>query len=162
MKAVDFALLVNARRVARSRFLARCPAHDDRFPSLSIAEGQDGRILLKCFAGCSTDSILAAVHLSRRDLFHGPPPSPVQLAALEAKRKAAEQQNRAKRAIEREAWDRARRWAAVADALGAKLARTPDGVPDGNALTRTFHDACEQLHEAEIAALTVSGIREAA
>ena len=30
---------------------ARCPAHDDRNPSLNIAEGDDGRALLKCHAG---------------------------------------------------------------------------------------------------------------
>ncbi len=32
---------------------ARCPAHDDRLPSLSLANGHDGRILLYCYAGCS-------------------------------------------------------------------------------------------------------------
>ena len=30
---------------------ARCPAHDDRQPSLSIAEGDDGRALMHCHAG---------------------------------------------------------------------------------------------------------------
>ena len=33
-------------------FVARCPAHDDRNPSLSIAEGDDGKTLLNCHAGC--------------------------------------------------------------------------------------------------------------
>src|SRR5262249_52810779 len=36
---------------------ARCPAHEDRNPSLSINWG-DGRILLHCFAGCDTEAIL--------------------------------------------------------------------------------------------------------
>jgi hypothetical protein len=35
-----------------------CPAHDDRAPSLSISEGDDGRTLLKCHAGCSTADIV--------------------------------------------------------------------------------------------------------
>jgi putative DNA primase/helicase len=51
---------------------ALCPAHEDRKPSLSIAEGRDGAVLLKCHAGCSTESIVNALDLSMRDLF---PPS---------------------------------------------------------------------------------------
>ena len=40
---------------------ARCPAHKDRSPSLSFAEGSDGRALLTCHRGCSLDEIVAAV-----------------------------------------------------------------------------------------------------
>ena len=38
-------------------WIANCPAHDDRKPSLSINEGSDGRALLKCHAGCNTDDV---------------------------------------------------------------------------------------------------------
>ena len=48
---------------------ARCPAHDDEHPSLSIAEGEDGRCLLHCHAGCSVPSIVAALGLELTDLF---------------------------------------------------------------------------------------------
>ena len=48
---------------------AKCPAHDDRAPSLSISEGADGRTLLKCHAGCATSDILKAMGLQMRDLF---------------------------------------------------------------------------------------------
>lgn len=48
---------------------AKCPAHDDRSPSLSISEGRDGRALLNCHAGCETPAILAALGLSMEDLF---------------------------------------------------------------------------------------------
>ena len=48
---------------------ATCPAHDDRDPSLSISEGDDGRILLFCHGGCSIDAILKALGLQKRDLF---------------------------------------------------------------------------------------------
>jgi len=48
---------------------ARCPAHDDKTPSLSITAGDDGRTLLKCFAGCTTDSVCAALKLTLADLF---------------------------------------------------------------------------------------------
>jgi hypothetical protein len=48
---------------------ARCPAHDDRNNSLSVAEGRDGRALLFCHAGCSFDEVLMAIGLRVRDLF---------------------------------------------------------------------------------------------
>jgi hypothetical protein len=50
-------------------WMAKCPAHDDRTPSLSVKEGQDGAILLKCHAGCTTEAIVAALGLQMADLF---------------------------------------------------------------------------------------------
>ena len=32
--------------------MARCPAHDDRKPSLSIRDADDGKVLVRCHAGC--------------------------------------------------------------------------------------------------------------
>ena len=48
---------------------AKCPVHDDRDPSLRIREGNDGRALIKCHAGCQTNDVLAAIGLKPRDLF---------------------------------------------------------------------------------------------
>jgi len=48
---------------------AKCPAHDDRNPSLSVGVGADGRALLTCHAGCSLDAIVSALGLTQRDLF---------------------------------------------------------------------------------------------
>lgn len=53
---------------------ARCPAHDDNRASLSIGEGKDGRVLLRCFAGCDAGAIVGAVGLKLSDLF--PPKEP--------------------------------------------------------------------------------------
>ena len=47
---------------------SRCPAHDDTSPSLSIAEGDDCKALVNCFAGCTTEEIVAALGLAMRDL----------------------------------------------------------------------------------------------
>lgn len=52
-----------------ARWAARCPAHDDRHPSLSVALGDDGAVLLHCFCGCSVDAITGALDLKARDLF---------------------------------------------------------------------------------------------
>jgi putative DNA primase/helicase len=57
---------------------ARCPAHDDRRASLSVAQGDDGKALVKCHAGCDTSAVLAAVGLKLADLFPpkvGPTPT---------------------------------------------------------------------------------------
>lgn len=53
------------------RWDARCPAHDDRSPSLSIRSAGES-ILIHCFAGCDPGDVLAAVGLSWRDLFADP------------------------------------------------------------------------------------------
>ncbi|MNZ32906.1 hypothetical protein D3C78_502440 [compost metagenome] len=52
-----------------SRYVARCPAHDDKSPSLSLSRGEDGRALVHCYAGCETRDVLAAVGLELRELF---------------------------------------------------------------------------------------------
>jgi len=48
---------------------AKCPAHADRSPSLSVKELEDGRILMHCFGGCGTDAVLGALGLAMTDLF---------------------------------------------------------------------------------------------
>jgi putative DNA primase/helicase len=48
---------------------ARCPAHQDKTPSLSLSIGRDGRTLVKCHAGCTQEQVIDA--LRRRDLWHG-------------------------------------------------------------------------------------------
>ncbi len=57
---------------AGDNWVALCPAHDDRTQSLSVGTGGDGRVLLKCFAGCRVDDILARMQIEFHDLF---PPS---------------------------------------------------------------------------------------
>ncbi|MGF1472108.1 MAG: DUF3987 domain-containing protein [Rubrobacteraceae bacterium] len=57
---------------------ALCPAHDDREQSLSVSEGDDGRALLRCFAGCEAEEIVAELGLQMKDLFecNGDVPAP--------------------------------------------------------------------------------------
>jgi hypothetical protein len=58
-------------RTSRDGWLARCPAHDDRSPSLSIRES-NGKILLHCFAECSPEAICQALGIKVSDLFSKP------------------------------------------------------------------------------------------
>ncbi len=53
---------------------ARCPAHEDRAPSLSVREAEQfSGALVRCHAGCRTEDVLAALGLTTRDLFDEPP-----------------------------------------------------------------------------------------
>jgi hypothetical protein len=58
-----------ARATGSGRWLAKCPAHPDRSPSLSVRELDDGTVLVKCFAGCGASDIVTAVGLTLSDLF---------------------------------------------------------------------------------------------
>ena len=55
--------LDGVRRITDSRYMAKCPAHSDGDPSLSIKQLPDSRILIKCFAGCGALEVLEAVGL---------------------------------------------------------------------------------------------------
>jgi hypothetical protein len=61
--------LDKSRTVGKDRWIACCPAHDDRSPSLSIRQLEDGRVLLHCFAGCSAQDVVESVGLRMTDLF---------------------------------------------------------------------------------------------
>jgi hypothetical protein len=78
MNASDLAARLHARRNPRG-WVGRCPSHDDRQPSLSISEGRDGRVLVRCFSGCTPDEIVRAMGLQLADLFEAKtmPPAPI-------------------------------------------------------------------------------------
>lgn len=73
MDIADFlSRLSRVHQSGRDRWMARCPAHADRGPSLSIRLAQDGRILLHCFAGCGASDVVEAMGLTLSDLFARP------------------------------------------------------------------------------------------
>lgn len=52
------------------RWRSLCPAHDNkRTLTLAIYEADDGRVLIKCHAGCSALDVMEAVGMKLRDLF---------------------------------------------------------------------------------------------
>ena len=55
-------------RISGSGYISGCPAHDDKFPSLSVAQ-KDNKILFHCFQGCSVEEICDAIGISIKDLF---------------------------------------------------------------------------------------------
>jgi len=69
--------LHGVKRTSRDgrQYVALCPVHGDRHPSLAVGVGLDGRVLLRCFVGCPAAEIVKAAGLTLRDLFpdHGGP-----------------------------------------------------------------------------------------
>jgi len=60
MSATDLAHLLGGRK-SGSVWMARCPAHDDRTPSLSICDAEDNKVLVRCHAGCEQERVIAAL-----------------------------------------------------------------------------------------------------
>jgi hypothetical protein len=144
MTAETIAKLLQARRTGTG-WQGRCPAHPDRLPSLSIREGEAGRTLVHCHAGCTLPAVLEAAGLRMADLFAGPPPTAEQArqSAQDRARRDAEARNR--RAAHGAVCERLRRLEAVCDSLGARFARQPDS----GAIAELFHAALDKLRMVE-------------
>ena len=76
MNPLDLLLsrLDGIKRTGQGKYVARCPAHGDKHPSLAIKELDDGAVLVHCFAGCDTSEVVGAAGLELSDLF--PPRNP--------------------------------------------------------------------------------------
>jgi len=68
MNIDDFVARLDGVRPSKEGYMALCPAHGDKNPSLSVNVGDGGRILLYCHARCSFESIVAALGLEASDL----------------------------------------------------------------------------------------------
>ena len=68
MDAESIASSLNGKRSGKG-YICKCPAHEDKSPSLSISETDDRKILIKCFAGCSIESVVSSMGLTMKDLF---------------------------------------------------------------------------------------------
>ena len=127
----------------------RCPtgmhSHGDRNRSLSVREAKDGWVTLKCFTGCTRDEILSAMGLHIRDLALHEPMDRKSAEIAERKRQQEERDRQAKKREAWQAWDRARKWEAVRDALGLLLIQRPAS----DRLNVLFHYACDRSRELE-------------
>ena len=56
------------KKTGAGEWVACCPAHEDRSPSLAIKETEDGRVLIHCFAGCEPQAILSSIGLTFSDV----------------------------------------------------------------------------------------------
>jgi len=69
MRAKDILQRLDKVRGISPNWSARCPAHDDKNPSLSIKETQDGTVLLHCHARCATEDVVSKLGLKMSDLY---------------------------------------------------------------------------------------------
>lgn len=71
MMSVDLLLsrLEGVTRTPGGSYKARCPAHQDKHPSLTVKETPDGVVLIKCWAGCTAAEVVSAAGLDMVDLF---------------------------------------------------------------------------------------------
>ena len=60
--------LDGVKEIRHGQYIARCPAHEDGSPSLAIKDGDEGRVILHCFAGCETEDVLNAIGLTFADV----------------------------------------------------------------------------------------------
>lgn len=122
-------------------YIASCPAHEDRNASLSIAIGNDGRILVHCFAGCAIGDVLGAIGLMISDLF----PQRIKDASPEARK---ELQGLALKS-------RLQACANVLDHESGVVLIAAGDVHKGRMLTDADHNrlalACERIRAAKVA-----------
>ena len=130
-----------AYRRRDGQWVAHCPAHDDRHPSLIVAAGDRAPLLVRCFAGCTFEQIMNAVHAKQEKESQGkektagrrtePAPDPDGLTPVEREIVERERRARAKLAPFQgwyDAQDEARGWeqaAAVIRAQASALGDTP-------------------------------------
>jgi hypothetical protein len=100
MNADQFvAMLDGVKRKGDSQYMARCPAHDDHDPSLSVTE-HNGKVLVKCWAGCTALDVVESLGLSLADLFHdnneSSPPHAFAKKEMAEKRRTQERVSKAR------------------------------------------------------------------
>jgi hypothetical protein len=61
--------LEKVRQTAPGRWIACCPAHRDKSPSLGIKLEADGKITFNCLASCGGNEVLAAIGFNPADLY---------------------------------------------------------------------------------------------
>ena len=140
MTAVQLAEMLGARPAGRKRWIARCPAHDDRHPSLTITQGHSGVLLKDWSHGCTPEQITAALGMRVADLFDAPMTQATRCEVeLRRATQAIENERKRRRRVALMAGFRActRRMAEIADAVF-------NGEPEiTNELGREFHDCLD-------------------
>jgi putative DNA primase/helicase len=58
MRAEEIIMALGGNKYSR---MCKCPAHDDRTPSLHVSDSRDGKVLVRCHAGCSQDAVIEAL-----------------------------------------------------------------------------------------------------
>ena len=149
MTASELAAVLRARRVRHNEWVAKCPAHPDRHPSLTIKAG-DRAVLLCCQSQrCPVESIVRAMGLTMQDLFYESRcnMSPADFRKLEAQRRKEDAQEKAKKRRKDKLIYQARYREGEVYRIGKLLARDFDSVK----LAKQFHWSLDRSRGAQAA-----------
>ncbi|HEY3373736.1 MAG TPA: AAA family ATPase [Candidatus Aquicultor sp.] len=71
MKPIDkvLAAVPGQKKKNGKGYMCHCPAHNDRNPSLEVKQNQDGKVSIKCHAGCDFNDVLSRIGLTAADLY---------------------------------------------------------------------------------------------
>ena len=108
----SFISLLDGVKQTRRGWEFQCPAHADQHPSGAVTVGKDGRILVKCWAGCTAAEITGAMGLRLADLFPDSKKDPAKIRREQRKRE------KRKTAVERARHDVRARLDALREAEG--------------------------------------------
>ena len=142
MTALQVAQHLHAKKTGKTKWIALCPAHPDRKPSLSICEGRKG-VLLRCMSmGCDTRDVVRAAGLTMEGLFFDSGQKRDEKAYVEMQRRQEAQAIADKKQWEAvRFWtDETRRWETIAALLHAHLVQAR-GTPDEHAISRLWRKA---------------------
>ena len=149
MTAAELASQLGAKRIGKNRWVAKCPAHGDRHPSLSIGIGEKFPVVLKCMsAGCTTKEILDSLGLKWADICGDRPMGSVELRELQQRRSEAELTQAFIRSLIRRRLADAARWYEKADLIAKRMLSTPEGRY-GDSLAVEFHESLRKARRAE-------------
>lgn len=148
MTASAFAALLRARKVGKDRWVAKCPSHADRTPSLSIWVGKKHPVMMRCMSQqCPNDAILAALGLQWADVMTDRITDPKALKKAIALQKEEERKRLSDRRSMRNSIDWARRCELKVKECGMLLAKSPES----STLARDFHRSLDQARNAQAA-----------
>lgn len=143
MTIQEFVQLAGAKRIRNGQYLALCPSHRDRKPSLSIREGKRA-ILLKCWSqNCTAKEITAALGIRLGDLWYLQRTDPKAIREAEKKRREEDQVTQTITSSIHWHQNYLERWSRVSTALGYLLMKNPSS----DSLAQAFAYALECSRE---------------
>ena len=138
--------MLHARRVGKNKWVAKCPAHQERTGSLYITPGKDGSAWAHCFGGCDQKAVLEALGLTWSDLKpEGRSMTPQAIREAERARQREESLRVATKHRKGKLIDQARYWEGEVDRIGKLLAKDFDSVK----IAKQLHWAIERGRAAQ-------------
>ena len=128
MTAAEIARALGVARGSAGTYLVPCVAHEDSTPSLALRDGDGGRVLARCHAGCAQDAVVAA--LRARGLWHAGEHVTPDPRRLELDRAARRTEDRERTEAALRIWESTRRGAGSLVATYLRSRSISSAVPE--------------------------------